>query len=288
VTRTPEEHRLVVLGGGVMGSAIAALAVGHGAQVLLIDVDEAVLARVRSRVEEQLRHARLLSALPADRAPGELRISKSADAAAGSTAVIEAVTEHPATKHAALAKISQVVRPGIPLISNTSGIPIDELAEGLPRPADLAGAHFMNPAYLIEMVEVIRGPRTAATTMAVVEAILIALGRRPVAVGDAPGFVVSRLVHPMINDAARIVSQGIADTDTVDRLMRGCAGHPTGPLGTADLIGLDNLVDSLNALHERTGDDRFRPCELLLEKVANGQLGRKTGRGFYEHGRALS
>jgi methoxymalonate biosynthesis protein len=282
-----DTHRVVVLGGGVMGSAIAALAVGHGVQVLLSDVDEAVLARVPKRVEEQLRHARLLSALPVGRPSGELRIGKSADAAADATAVIEAVTEDAACKRAALAEISRVVRPGTPLITNTSGIPIEELAGGLPRPADLAATHFMNPAYLIEMVEVIRGSRTADATMAAVESVLVALGRRPVSVGDAPGFVVSRLVHPMINDAARIVDQGIADADTVDTLMHGCAGHPSGPLRTADLIGIDNLVDSLNALHERTGEDRFRPCELLLAKVTEGQLGRKTGRGFYEYGRAL-
>ena len=280
--------RLVVLGGGVMGSAIAALAVGHGVEVLLTDVDENVLAQAPSRVEGQLRHARLLSALPAGRSAGELRIGKSADAPADTTAVIEAVTEDPARKRAALAEISQLVRPGTPLITNTSGIPIDELAGGLCRPADLAGAHFMNPAYLIEMVEVVRGPRTAAATMAAVEDVLLSLGRRAVIVDDAPGFVTSRLLHPMINDAVRIVSEGIADADTVDTLMRGCLGHPTGPLRTADLIGLDNLVDSLVALHDRTGDERFRPSELLLEKVACGQLGRKTGRGFYEYERVLS
>jgi methoxymalonate biosynthesis protein len=288
MTPMPEELRLVVLGAGVMGSAIAALAVGHGAQVLLVDIDEAVLAGAPSRVEGQLRHARLVSALPVDRSPGELRIGKSADAAAETTAVIEAVTEHPASKRAALADISHVVRPGTPLITNTSGIPIDELAAQLPRPADLAGAHFMNPAYLIETVEVVRGPRTAASTMAAVEHVLRTLGRSPVEVGDAPGFVTSRLLHPLINDAVRIVDQRIADAETVDALMCGCLGHPTGPLRTADLIGLDNLVDSLVALHERTGDERFRPCELLLAKVARGQLGRKTGRGFYDYERALS
>lgn len=283
-----DAHRIVVLGGGVMGSAIAALAVGHGVQVLLADVDETVLAQVRSRVEEHLRHARLLSALPAGRSPAELRIGKSADAAIDTTAVIEAVTEHPAHKRAALAEISRVVRPGTPLITNTSGIPIDELAEGLPRPADLAGVHFMNPPYLIEMVEVVRGPSIADATMATVESVLTSLGRRPVMVGDAPGFVTSRLLHPMINDAARIVGEGIADAHTVDTLMRGCLGHATGPLRTGDLIGLDNLIDSLVALHERTGDGRFQPCELLLEKVAQRQLGRKTGRGFYDYERVLS
>jgi methoxymalonate biosynthesis protein len=288
MTRNSEEHRLVVLGGGVMGSAIAALAVGHGAQVLLVDTDDLVSARVAGSVEKQVRHARLLSALPAGRSQGQLRIGKAADAAADATAVIEAVTEHPDRKRAALAEVSRVVRPGTALITNTSGIPIDELAGELPRPEDLAGAHFMNPAYLIETVEVARGPRTSAATLAAVEQLLVALGRRPVVVGDAPGFVTSRLLHPLINDAVRIVGEGIADADTVDRLMCGCLGHPTGPLRTADLIGLDNLVDSLVALHERTGEDRFRPCELLLEKVAQGQLGRKTGRGFHDYEKALS
>src|SRR5262249_14981073 len=152
----------------------------------------------------------------------------------------------------------------------------------LTRPEELVGVHFMNPPYLIETVEVIRGARTSKATMERVSSLLAALGRRAIIVGDAPGFVTSRILHPMINDAVRIVQAGTATVEAVDALMQGCLGHPTGPLRTADLIGLDNLIDSLRVLHERTGDDGCLPCELLLAKVQQGHLGRKSGRGFYE------
>ncbi|MFX0576901.1 3-hydroxyacyl-CoA dehydrogenase family protein [Nocardia nepalensis] len=284
----PRAQQLIVLGAGVMGSSITTTAVGHGIPVLLVDVDEEILGQARNRIAQQLRHAQLLSALPQERRPGELQTSTSVGSAMGTTAVIEAVTEDFSLKHKLLAGVSEAVPPGTPLITNTSGIPIDELADGLPRPEDLVGTHFMNPAYLIKMVEVVRGPRTAQATMTAVEELLTALDRQAVLVQDSPGFVTSRLLHPMINDAARIVGQGIATAEAVDTLMQGCLGHPTGPLRTADLIGLDNLVDSLAALYERTGEERFRPCQFLLEKVERQQLGRKSGQGFYEYGEVLS
>ncbi|GAA1106557.1 hypothetical protein GCM10009579_30540 [Streptomyces javensis] len=132
-------------------------------------------------------------------------------------------------------------------------------------------------------VEVIRGTRTGEATLDALRALLAALRREPIVVDDAPGFVTSRIPHPMINDAVRVVAAGTASAESVDRLMRGCLGHPTGPLRTADLIGLDNLVDSLWVLHSRTGDEGCRPCDVLLEMVRAGHLGRKSGRGFYEY-----
>ncbi|WP_077042135.1 3-hydroxyacyl-CoA dehydrogenase family protein [Rhodococcus sp. MTM3W5.2] len=267
-----------------MGSGIAAMAAGHGLPVLLVDLDQYVLTQTRSRIDQHLRHAQLLSALPADRAPAAVRTTTSIHDTEGAIAVIEAITEQVDLKRLALTEVSQVIAPGTPLVSNTSGIPIDELAEGLPRSADLAGIHFMNPAYLINTVEVIQGPRTAPEIMAAVMRLLEELDRRVIVVQDAPGFVTSRLLHPMLNDAARIVSAGIASVEATDLLMQDCLGHPTGPLRTADLIGLDNLADSLTALYERTGEERFRPCELLLDKVEKGQLGRKSGQGFYKYG----
>jgi methoxymalonate biosynthesis protein len=198
------------------------------------------------------------------------------------------VTELPETKAKVLAGISAVVHPGTLLISNTSCIPIDELACSVLRADELAGVHFMNPSYLIKPVEVIQGPRTSERTMEAVAGLLERLGRQWLVVRDRAGFVINRLLHPLINTAAMIVEEGTATTETVDGLLEGCLGHSTGPLRTADLIGLDNLVDSLNVLYEQTGEDSCRPCELLLEKVRAGNLGRKSGRGFYDYGKVAS
>ena len=285
----PEGNRLVILGAGVMGNGIATLALGNGVPVVLVDIADAILARARVRIERQLRHGQLLGAFPASRSAGALTTTTStAAAAAGAVAVIEAVTEDAAAKAKVLSALSAMVTAGTPLISNTSSIPIGELARTVERPADLVGVHFMNPAYLVTMTELIAGPQTGDATVEAVAALLEAWGRRAVVVRDAPGFVTSRLLHPMINEAARIVGAGTATVEAVDKLMEGCLGHPTGPLRTADLIGLDNLADSLRVLSERTGNDNYLPCDLLLSKVAAGNLGRKTGQGFYEYGEALS
>ncbi|MGC5346837.1 3-hydroxyacyl-CoA dehydrogenase family protein [Streptomyces sp. DT171] len=280
-TDTGRTPRLTVLGAGVMGASIATLAVGHGVPVLLVDTDRDKLAAAGDRIEHELRLARLMGALPDGAPPGELTTSASVTDAAGSDAVIEAITEIAELKAKVLSEVSAAVSPGTVLVSNTSAIPIDELASAAARPAEVVGTHFMNPPYLIRTVEVIRGRRTGDATMAAVRELLGVLHREPVVVNDAPGFVTSRVLHPMINDAVRVVQDGTATAEAVDTLMRGCLGHPTGPLRTADLIGLDNLVDSLWVLLDRTGDEGCRPCDLLLEKVRQGHHGRKSGRGFY-------
>ncbi|HEY1620432.1 MAG TPA: 3-hydroxyacyl-CoA dehydrogenase family protein [Streptosporangiaceae bacterium] len=282
------DHRLAIVGAGVMGTNIATLATGHGVPVVLVDVADAVLDRARTTIAGKLRHAQLMGVLPPGRPPGPLTTSTSLDDAAGATTVIEAVTELPETKAKVLAGVSAVVQPGTTLISNTSCIPVDEMADWVVRPGELVGVHFMNPSYLIKMVEVIRGPRTGEATMAAVTGLLTALGREALVIRDSPGFVINRLLHPLINTAAMLVEEGVATAEVVDGLLEGCLGHATGPLRTGDLIGLDNLVDSLNVLYERRGDESCRPCELLLAKVRDGDLGRKTGRGFYDYGKVAS
>ncbi|MEV6233467.1 3-hydroxyacyl-CoA dehydrogenase family protein [Saccharopolyspora shandongensis] len=282
-----QECPVAVVGAGVMGMGIATTVLGSGLPVVLLDIDRAALDRAERTIELQLRHARMMDALPPDRTPGRLVTTTSVPALAGARAVVEAVVEHQATKAEVLAEVAAVVDPSTPLISNTSGIPIDELADALPRPRQLIGTHFMNPAYLIDLVEVIRGPRTDEATVTGLTSLLTDLNRRAVVVRDSHGFVTSRLLHPMLNDAARLVGEAVATAEDVDALMVGCLGHRTGPLRTADLIGLDNLVDSLAALYERTGEQRYRPCEQLLAKVRDGDLGRKSGRGFYDYGEAL-
>ncbi|MFE0020899.1 3-hydroxyacyl-CoA dehydrogenase family protein [Amycolatopsis sp. NPDC059021] len=278
-------HRLAVIGAGVMGTNIAALAIGHGVPVVLVDVADEVLATARATVGQKLKHAQLMGVLPAGRARGELVTSTSPSDAADATTVIEAVVEIAETKAKVLTEVAGLVRPGTLLISNTSCIPIDEMAGWVGRGDELVGVHFMNPAYLIKMVEVIRGTATSDATMERVVALLTALGREALVIRDAPGFVINRLLHPLINRAAMLVQEGVASAEVVDGLLQGCLGHATGPLRTADLIGIDNLVDSLNVLHERTGDPECAPCDLMLEKVREGQHGRKTGRGFYDYGK---
>ncbi|GGK74869.1 3-hydroxybutyryl-CoA dehydrogenase [Mangrovihabitans endophyticus] len=284
----PAPDTIAIIGAGVMGCGIAAMALGQGSDVLLVDIHDEALTQAPARITKQVRHGRLMEAFPASLSPGRLTTSSSHEDAAGAGAVIEAITEDAARKADVLARVCASLAPGTPLISNTSGIPIAELARSVRRPAEFAGVHFMNPTYLIAMVEVIRGAQTSAATIDAIVALLARLGRKPTVVNDAPGFVTSRLLHPMINEAARMVAAGTADADSVDALMRGCLGHPTGPLRTADLIGIDNLVDALRALAERTGNAGYAPCELLVEKVRRNELGQKTGRGFYDYRKVLS
>jgi methoxymalonate biosynthesis protein len=282
------DHRLAIIGGGVMGTNIATLATGYGIPVTLIEVSDDVLVTTRATINQKQRHAQLMGALPAGQARGELVTSTSLADIADATTVIEAVTEVTEVKHKVLTEASALVAPGTTLISNTSCISIDEMAEWVTRPEELVGVHFMNPSYLIKMVEVIRGPRTSDATMVSVTGLLSALGREALIINDSTGFVINRLLHPLINTAAMLVQEGVASVEVVDGLLEGCLGHSTGPLRTGDLIGLENLVDSLNVLYERRGDESCRPCELLLTKVREGNLGRKTGRGFYDYGKVAS
>lgn len=276
--------RIAVLGAGVMGTGIATLAVACGVPVLLVDVEDGALAAARQKVPMQLRLAALMGGLTVADPPGELTTTRALGDVAGVDAVVEAVTERPELKAKLLAEVSALVAPGTLIVSNTSAIPIDELAASTARPADLVGIHFMNPPYLIRTVEVIRGPRTGEPAMTAACHLLDTLGREPVVVGDGPGFVVNRILQRMINEAARVVEEGQATPEAVDAVFQGCLGHRTGPLATADLIGLDNVVDSLRVLHERTGDGGYQPCRLLLDKVRAGEHGRKTGRGFFDYG----
>jgi methoxymalonate biosynthesis protein len=279
------DHRLAVVGAGVMGTNISTLAIGHGVPVVLVDVDEAALQRAKSTIKQKLRHAQLLGVLPADRPQGALVTTANLVDVADATTLIEAVVEIPETKKKVLSVASSIVNPGTTLISNTSCISIDEMAPWVDRPEDLLGVHFMNPSYMIKMVEVIRGTRTDPQVVNAVTNLLTVLGRRSIVINDSTGFVINRLLHPLINTAAMLVQEGVASAEDVDNLLEGCLGHSTGPLRTGDLIGLDNLVDSLNVLYKARGDDSCNPCELLLEKVRNGHLGRKSGQGFFDYGK---
>lgn len=277
-------HRLAVLGAGVMGVGIATLAVGRGLPVVLVDVDGEAARRAGDAVPTRLRLAQMMGQLPRDVTAGGLTTTTTVGDIDGCTAVVEAVTERAELKADVISEVSAAVPPGTPLISNTSAVPIDEQADAARRPEDVVGVHFMNPPYLVRTAELIRGPRTAEATVRRTAALLDALGQRGIPVGDGPGFVINRILQRMINEAARIAEEGLAAPEDVDALFQGCLGHSTGPLATADLIGLDNVVDSLWVLRERTGDHGYEPCDALLRRVKAGDLGRKSGRGFFDYG----
>ncbi|MFD5094689.1 3-hydroxyacyl-CoA dehydrogenase family protein [Amycolatopsis thailandensis] len=283
MTDTTDAGRVAILGAGVMGRGIATLAAGRGHPVLLVDTDPGQLTGALATVPDQLRLAQLMGALPRDVTAGTIETATSIEGLDRATVVVEAVTERIEPKARALAAASEAVRPGTLLITNTSAIPVDELAGSVGRPEDLVGAHFMNPPYFIRTVEVVRGRRTGEAALAAVGAFLTALDREYVVVADGPGFVINRILQRMINEAARVVDEGKATPEAVDALFTGCLGHTTGPLATADLIGLDNVVDSLTVLASRTDDPGYRPSSLLLDKVRAGHLGRKTGSGFFEY-----
>jgi methoxymalonate biosynthesis protein len=284
MTRSAESIRPAVLGAGVMGVGIAALAIGRGLPVLLVDADPAQRDAARRRVQGQLRTARLLGALPRDTVPGELRVSADIAEVADATVVVESVTERAPVKAAVIAAASAAAPPGTLLTTNTSAIPVRELVAATRHPEWFAGTHFMNPPYLISAVEVVPGPATSDDAMAALHGLLAALDRTAVVVGDGPGFVSNRILMRLINDAARLVAEGRAGPREVDEVFTGCLGHRMGPLATADMIGLDNVVDTLTVLGERTGDEGYRPGEYLLAAVREGRLGRKSGRGFHDYG----
>jgi methoxymalonate biosynthesis protein len=284
VTTSTSPHRLAIVGAGTMGTGIATLAVAHGVPTMLLDIDEARLARAAAEVPQQLRFGRMVGGLPREGDQGDLVTTRTVAELAGATAVVECVTERADLKAAVLAEVTAVVAAGTPVLTNTSAIPVDELAAAAVRPGDVLGAHFMNPPYAIRTVEVIRGPRTRADALDGGLALLAALDREPIVVADAPGFVINRILQWSINQAARLVDQGVSDPTGIDALFVGCLGHRTGPLATADLIGLDNVVDSLRVLRERTGEPGYDPAGRLLDLVRAGHLGRKSGQGFFDYG----
>jgi methoxymalonate biosynthesis protein len=282
VTAAPAGE-LAVVGAGVMGIGLATLAVGRGLPVTLVDVDPGQRAEAEGRVYAQLRTAQLLGALPRDRVAGQLRVTADIEAVAEATAVVEAVAERPAIKAEVLAAASAAVLPGTLVATNTSAIPVAELAAATKRPDWFVGTHFMNPPYLIRLVEIVRAPATSEAAMAALHGLLSALDRDAVLVADGPGFVSNRVLMKMINQAAHLAADGRTGVAELDLVFTGCLGHRTGPLATADIIGLDNVVDTLTVLYERTGDEGYRPAEPLLTAVRDGRLGRKTGHGFHRY-----
>lgn len=274
---------VAIVGGGSMGASIAALLTGSGRRVLVVESYQSRRETLRSRISRQVKHGTMMGSFGTSDPAGELIITGDLEDIGAAAVIIEAVTEDLDVKREMFAQADKVAAADAVFVSNTSSIMITQLAELVSRPENLIGVHFMNPAYLIDAVEVVRGARTSERTFEIVTRLLADVGRSPVFVRDGVGFVTSRLLHQMINDAARIVQDGVADAASVDTIMESALGHPMGPLKIADLIGIDNLVDSIRAQATQDGELFAKPCQLLVDMAAAGTNGRKSGRGFYAY-----
>ena len=278
--------RAAVIGAGTMGNGIAHVFAQHGWEVALVDSAAEALDKATATIRGNLDRQGKKGAIPAD-APGEIlaRVTTgtSLDAVAGADLVVEAASESPGAKFSIFEQLDRLAPPGAILATNTSSISITEIAARTRRPEQVIGMHFMNPVPVMQLVEVIRGHATSDATTAAVMETARALDKVPVEVQDYPGFVSNRVLLPMINEAIFCVMEGVATAESIDTVMKLGMAHPMGPLALADLIGLDVCLAILDVLQGGLGDDKYRACPLLRRMVAAGQLGRKTGRGFYTY-----
>lgn len=283
-----ELQKIGVIGAGVMGTGVAESLAASGFEVILVDSSRDALSRCQTQLQRSARFAGMFAAKPASRkldTAGLQRIRFTEQLADVSDAdfVIENVVEKWPVKEAVFRGLSAVCRETCVLASNTSVISVTRSASVVAEPQRVLGMHFMNPVPLIPAVEVIRGVHTSDETLQCALALLERLGKHGIVVADSPGFVSNRVLMLTINEAIWLLQDGVSTAENVDRIFRECMGHRLGPLATADLIGLDTILLSLEGLVEQFGDPKFRPCPLLRRMVDAGRLGAKSGEGFYPH-----
>jgi len=280
-------QRTAVVGAGTMGNGIAHVLALHGRRVALVDVDAARLEAATDTIARNLdRQVEKEKISPADRDAALSRITTTTDLPEGVEAAdlaVEAVPEEQALKADVFGDLDAAAPADAILASNTSSISITWIAAQTERPGRVIGMHFFNPVPVMSLVEVVRGQRTSDATFEAVAGLAEALDKTPVEVEDYPGFVSNRVLMPMVNEAIFCVMEGVADPEDIDTVMTLGMNHPMGPLTLADFIGLDVCLHILEVLHEDLGDDKYRPCPLLRRKVTAGQLGRKTGEGFFTY-----
>jgi len=279
-------HSVGIIGAGTMGNGIAQVCAVHGIPVVLVDVAQAALDRglgaVRNNLERLVQKEKM-SAPDRDAAMGRIRCTTQYDDLKGLPLVIEAATENPEIKVKILKQLDALLAPEAIIATNTSSISITMLAAATQRADRFVAMHFFNPAPVMALAEIVRGLQTSDATHDAVFDLAKRLGKTPISVRNAPGFVVNRILVPMINEAFFVLAEGIAKPEDIDAGMRLGCNQPIGPLALADLIGLDVCLAVMNTYMAEFNDSKYRPCPLLKEMVAAGRLGRKTGRGVYAY-----
>lgn len=269
-----------------MGRGIAECAAAKGLSVTLIDPVEAArdhaLVQITASVTKAIQRGKL-SAASADEVLQRITWSGELLVADQAQFVIEAASEQEAIKLEIFRELDRLCDPAVVLASNTSSISITRIAAATARPTQVVGMHFFNPVPIMSPVEIVRGLQTSDATVALTSDLAVQMGKQPLPVQDSPGFVVNRVLMPLINEAAFTLQEGVADARTIDSLMKQGCNHPMGPLELADLIGVDVCLSILKVLHRELGDPKFRPCPILARLVDAGKLGRKTGSGFYDY-----
>ncbi len=279
-------QQIAVLGAGTMGSGIAQVIAQSGYEVILRDIDEETVSSGWEVINKNLTRSvdkdRLTEA-EKEETLARLTTTTELEAVADVDLVIEAIIEDMEIKQDVFSKLDEVCKEETILATNTSALSVTELATATERPEQVIGIHFFNPVPVMKLVELIRSLTTAEETFAQVESFIEEIGKKPVEVEEAPGFVVNRLLIPMLNEAAYLLHEGVAEKKDIDTAMKLGANHPLGPLALADLIGLDVCLAIMETLQEELGEPKYRPCPLLKKKVRAGQLGKKTGQGFYSY-----
>ena len=279
-------EQIAVIGAGTMGNGIAQVCAVAGYQVLLVDVSDAALERGVATLSKNLERQVSKGTLDADKAAAaKTRIRTSTDYAQLSSAqlVIEAATESLQLKQRILQQVAANVAADCLIATNTSSLSVTQLAASIEHPERFIGVHFFNPVPMMALVEIIRGLQTSDSTYAQALVVTEKVGKTPITAGNRPGFVVNRILVPMINEAIFVRQEGLASAEDIDTGMRLGCNQPIGPLALADLIGLDTLLAIMEAFHEGFNDSKYRPAPLLKEMVAAGWLGRKTGRGLFTY-----
>ena len=276
--------KIAVVGAGQMGAGIAQVAAQAGLEVVLIDQDPAFVEKGLAGIRAQLDKAVTKGKLSAEAAQGTLariRGAKSTDDAAGAQLAVEAVTENEAVKRKVFEGLARAMGNEAILASNTSSIPITRLAACVPAPERVIGMHFMNPVPVMQLVEIIRAIQTSDQTYAATEALAKRLGKTCVLSKDMPGFIVNRILIPMINEACFALQEGLGSAADIDTAMKLGCNQPMGPLALADFIGLDTSLSIAEVLHRGLGEDKYRPAPILRQHVEAGWLGKKSKRGFF-------